>query len=303
MFERVLLERIRAWTGDRTEDQKIGERLFEQGDYAGAELHLVKAIVEDERRKPSPDKRILVRLELAEAQRKQYRPGPGAGPPGKLTEAEETIRSAMDLAKRTGERALTLQCLDALATILGDQGDLSRAEQVAREATDIEATLKRRDPLATARRLNRLGLLRYRNQKFEEAVAALAESASIHEQVLGADHLGTANRMSELAAAYHALEQHVDAQRCLRRAIRVHESECGLESPEARADLQMLTESLEASGDRDGAAAQFERVLGLKLRIVGADLDEIAEAQVRLANRYTDWRRFSRARVAAGSGG
>src|SRR6185436_19832530 len=135
MFERVLLERIRAWTGDRTEDQKIGERLFEQGDYAGAELHLVKAIVEDERRKQSPDKRILVRIELAEAQRKQYRPGPGPGLPEKLTEAEETIRSAMDLAKRTGERALTLQCLDALATILGDQGDLARVEEVAREAT------------------------------------------------------------------------------------------------------------------------------------------------------------------------
>ena len=296
MFERVLFERIRAWTGDRTEDQKTGERLFEQGDYAGAELYLVKAIVEDERRKQSPDKRILVRLELAEAQRKQYRPGPGSGNREKLTEAEDTIRSAMELAKRTGERHLTLQCLDALASILGDKGDLPGAEAAVREATDIEATLKRRDPLTAARRLNRIGLLRYQSGKMEEAVTALAESAAIHEQVLGADHLGTANRLSELAAAYRALENHAETQRRLRRAIRVHEEQCGLDSPEAVADLQMLTESLEASGDQDAAAAQFERVLGLKLRTVGADLDEIAEAQVRLANRYIDWRRYSRAR-------
>ena len=70
---------------------------------------------------------------------------------------------------------------------------------------------------------------------------------------------------------------HVDTQRCLRRAIRVHETECGLESPEAVADLRMLTDSLEASGDRDSAAGQFERGLGLKLRVVGADLDSVAE--------------------------
>jgi len=296
MFERVLFERFRAWTRDRGEDQREGERLFEQADYAGAELHLVKAILEDERRKQTPDQRILVRLELAEAQRKQHKPHLGAGNREKLLEAEQTIHSAMELARRTGERSLMLQCLDALATILGDQGDLAQAEKIVREATEIESTLKRRDPLATARRLNRLGLLRYQNGKIEEAVAALAESAAIHEQTLGPDHLGTANRMSELAAAHHALDNHAETQRCLRRAIRIHETQCGLDSPEAASDLQMLTDSLEASGDLDGAAAQFERVLGLKLRTVGVDLDEIAELQFRLANRYIEWRRYSRAR-------
>jgi tetratricopeptide repeat protein len=296
MFERVLLDRIRSWTADRTEDQRTGERLFEQGDYAGAELHLVKAMVEDERRKQSSDKRILLRLELAESQRKQFRHGAGNSAGDKLGEAEENIRSAMDLAKRTGERGLTLQCLDALALVLGDREDLTQMEQVVREATDLEAKLKRCDPMAAARRMNRLGFLRQKHGKLEEAAAALTESATIHEQVLGANHIGTANRMSELAAVYHALEKHTDTQRCLRRAIRVHEAECGLDSPEAVSDLQMLTESLEVSGDLDSAAAQFERVLGLKLRLVGADLDDIAEAQVRLANRYIDWRRYSRAR-------
>jgi hypothetical protein len=76
----------------------------------------------------------------------------------------------------------------------------------------------------------------------------------------------------------------------------VHEQESGLESPEAVADLKMLTESLEASGDIDGAAAQFERVLNLKLRTVGMDMDTLAEVQFQLALRYRGWRRYSRAR-------
>ena len=258
MFERVIVERFRAWTRDRGKEQAEGERLFEAADYAGAELHLVKAILEDERRQQTPNKRILVRLELAEAQRKQYRRQPGGGNCQKLIEAEETIRSAVELAKRVADHGLVVQCLDALVAILADQGDLARVEEVQREATEMEGTLKRADPMATARRLNRVGLLRHQHGKIPQAVDALAESVAIHEKVLGQDHLATANRMSELAAAHHALANHAETQRCLRQAIRVHELQCGLDSPEAASDLQMLTESLEASGDLDGAAAQFE---------------------------------------------
>jgi len=88
----------------------------------------------------------------------------------------------------------------------------------------------------------------------------------------------------------------LEAQRCLRRSIRVHEEEHGLGSPEAAADLQMLTASFEESGDIDGAASQLERVLDLKLRQVGTDLDTVADAQWELAVRYIGWRRYSRAR-------
>ena len=58
----------------------------------------------------------------------------------------------------------------------------------------------------------------------------------------------------------------------------------------------MLTASFEASGDIDAASSQLERVLGLKLRVVGMDLDTVAEAQWELATRYMGWRRYSRAR-------
>ena len=295
-LERAIFDRFRAWTRDRSEEQIEGEHLFEAGDYVGAELQLAKAILEGERRQETPDKRILVRLELAEAQRKQYRPQLGEGNRQKLIDAEQTIRSAVEMAQRTSDRVLAVQCLDALVTILVDQGDLERAEQVLSETAEVEGTLKRRDPLAAARRLNRVGLLRYKHGKIREAVDALAEAVAIQEQVLGPDHLATANGLSELAAAYHALGRHTETQSCLRRAIKVHEQHCGLDSPEAASDLWMLTQSLEASGDIDGAAAQYERVLGLKLRTVGVNLDTIAVMQANLAQRYIEWRRYSRAR-------
>jgi tetratricopeptide (TPR) repeat protein len=285
--------RLGSWSKPGGDERKEGERLFEEADFAGAELHLAQAILEGERRQESADTRILLRLELAEAQRRQYQDGRN---PQKLLDAEETIRSAFDLASRTGERELAIQSLDASAAIATDRGDLDEACRLIEEASAVEAKLKHRDPMESARRLHRLGLLRQRQGRLREAVDFLAGSAVIHEQSLGESHLATAHRLSDLGAVHHALGNHVEAQRCLRRAIRVHEQHSGVDSPEAAADLQILTESLEASGDMDGAAAQFERVLALKLRGVGQDLDALADAQWELGQRYLRWRRYSRAR-------
>jgi hypothetical protein len=60
--------------------------------------------------------------------------------------------------------------------------------------------------------------------------------------------------------------------------------------------LNLLTGSYESSGDLDSATAQHERVLALKLRGVGANLDELAESQFGLAQLYVRWGNLSRAR-------
>jgi len=274
-------------------EREEGERLFEESDYAGAELHLAQAIVDSEQRQEPPNKRITLRLELGEAQRRQFLAG---GNLQKLVAAEETVRSAYDLASRTNEPELLVESLDTLGAIEADRGNLDEAARLLEEAGTLEAKLKHSEPIQMARRQHRLGWLRQRQGKLQDAVDLLASSAAIHQRVLGENHVSTAHRLSDLGAVHHAMGNHAEAQRCLRRSIRVHEQESGLESPEAVADLKMLTESLEASGDIDGAAAQFERVLNLKLRTVGMDMDTLAEVQFQLALRYRGWRRYSRAR-------
>ena len=304
MFERLrshlwpadLGPRLREWTADRSEYQTEGERLLEQADYAGAELKLAQAVLDGERRQQPAGKRILLLLELAEAQRKQVRPGAADGDAGKLAMAEQTIRSALDLATKTGEQALVVQCLDALAAILADEGSLEEAVRRLQDATRVESGIKRRDPQTTTRRLQRLARLHHARGQSQAGVEAMTECLAMHEKTLGADHPETAQRMSELAALHHALGQHSEAQRYLRRALQVHEREGGLESAEAVSDIQLLTESYDASGNIDAAAALQERALAWKLRTVGAKLDEIAGMQASLAQRYIGWRRYARAR-------
>ena len=281
---------LASW--DLGKERKEGERLFEESDFAGAELHLARAVA-GERGHESPEQRILLRLELGEAQRQQYQI---EGASQKRAEAEATIRAAVDLARSSGDRELLLQALDALLTMAADCGYLEEAESLLQELDALDAKRRRRDPLQRALRLHRVGLVRQRHGRFHEAVEILTESTAIHEQTLGDLHPATAHQFSDLGAAHHALGNHAEAQRCLRRAVRIHEKHEGLDSPAAAVDLRVLTESLEAIGDIAGAAAEYERVLIAKLRMMGQDLDGIAEAQWELALRYLEWGNNSRAR-------
>jgi len=72
MFGNLL--RLAPWKQARGEREE-GERLFEESDYAGAELHLAQAIVESEQRQEPPNQRISLRLEMGEAQRRQFAAG------------------------------------------------------------------------------------------------------------------------------------------------------------------------------------------------------------------------------------
>ena len=135
-------------------ERRAGEQLLEESDYQGAELHLAQAMVESERRQEPADQRIMLRLELAEAQRKQFR---GDQDFHKLVEAEETVRSALELATRANERELLVQVLDELAAIAADFGRVEEVDRLLHEAAAVEAKLKRRDQMSAARRMHRPG--------------------------------------------------------------------------------------------------------------------------------------------------
>jgi tetratricopeptide (TPR) repeat protein len=80
--------------------------------------------------------------------------------------------------------------------------------------------------------------------------------------------------------------QHSEAQRYLRRALDIHRAASGLDSQKASEGLYHLAASLEESGDFDGAANEFERLLRLRTHQVGVDPIANAETEVRLAGLH-----------------
>jgi tetratricopeptide (TPR) repeat protein len=288
--------RLEAWSLDRNPDRTEGERLLKARGYAAAEVHLAKAAVDAEKRGHSASKRIQIRLLLAEAQRRQFHADRLDPDYAKLDAAEQTVRSAIELAARTNDRFAYMQCLDALAEIFADQTNVAAVEKVTRDALEIEASLPHPEPLRMARRVHRLGLLRHQAGRISEAIPMLEKAVAIHEDTFGPDHLETGNQLTALGAIHRAHGNHDEAQKCLRRALKIHERTQGVQSPEAIQDLHHLAGSLEESGDLEGAAAQYERALMFKHRVIGGDLDDIAELQFGMAGLYIKWQNHSRAR-------
>ena len=73
----------------------------------------------------------------------------------------------------------------------------------------------------------------------------------------------------------------------VRRALEIHRLKLGANSQEATADLHILAAShSKKSGNMAGAASEYEKVLKLSDRQIGADRQLLAETQVRLAALY-----------------
>ena len=280
---------IQQWHKDRVFNREEGDRQLKARNFAEAEAHLEDAVEECGTMASSPNTRIRLQLQLAEAQRKQ-----GDEDPSKLDEAEATIRDALQLTARISNPSGYIQCLDALAEVFYCRGDLPGMKALIEEGIRIEAAMPHPNPVRMARRVHRLGLVLH--FQGEDGIPVLEKSIGLHEQSFGHDHLETGGVLADAGNLYRAAGRHEEAQSCLNRALLIHRRELGAESPEAIRDLQNLAGSHEEIGNIEAAAALYERALELKDRGVGADQEELAEMRFAIAVLYVDWGNLCRAR-------
>src|SRR5579871_5583693 len=93
-----------VWSLDRSLDRLEGERFLKERNYPEAERHLALAVDEAEARGHSVPKRVRLRLQLAEAQRRQAQTADDAFNETKLAEAEATLRAAIEHAAHAADR-------------------------------------------------------------------------------------------------------------------------------------------------------------------------------------------------------
>jgi tetratricopeptide (TPR) repeat protein len=280
---------VEQWHKERKFNRVEGDRQLKAHNFAEAEAHLTVALAEYEARGGSPSTRIRLRLQLAEAQRKQ-----GPEKPTKLDEAEATIRAALDLTARVSNPSGYVQCLDALAEVFHDRGNYRAMQILIEEGVRIEASMPHPDPTRMARRVYRLGIVR--DLQGQDGIPALKKAVELHEQTFGEDHLETGGVLSSAGIRYRAEGRHEEARFYLSRALRIHQQEIGPDSPEAIRDLQNLAGSYEETGDIDSAATYYERALELKDRNCGTNQEELAEMQFDVARLYINWGNYCRAR-------
>ena len=280
---------VQQWHRERAFNRVEGDRQLKAHNFVEAEARLTEAVAECGSRGGSPNTRIRLQLQLAEAQR-----GQADEDPGKLDEAEATIRDALQLTARIANPSGYVQCLDALAEVFFTRGDLTGMRRLIEEGIRIEASMPHPDPIRMARRVYRFGIVLH--SQGEDGIPVIEKSLELHERSFGGDHLETAGVLADAGNFYRATGRHEEAQSCLNRALLIHRRELGNESPEAIRDLQSLAASHEETGDIESAGALYDRALELKEGLVGGDQEELAEMQFSIAGLHVNWGNYCRAR-------
>jgi tetratricopeptide (TPR) repeat protein len=250
----------------------------------------------------APAQRVNLRLELAELQRRLAAPpgvedGTAQLDPAKLQDAENTLREAIIVCTQASDAKLYLRSLDALADIFCLVEDYPALEGVVFDAIRLGAAIPGENIEKLETRLRRLAMAQDKTGRFADALKTFDQAISLREKRYGAGHLETGNLLAEVGRICRARGFYDQAHGYLKRALHAHEALLGTDSAEALADVQQLAGTLEDNGDLDGAAAQYERTLGLKLRQLGhANIEEVAEMQYSLACLHIGWAHYSRAR-------
>jgi len=264
---------VKEWHRKRHFNRVEGQRHLDARNWSEAEKHLTLALAE---RRHSNKRRSELLLNLERAQRRQK----------KLTEAEQTANAAMEIASQAKDRAMLARTQDALVDIRLEQGRYAEAAKSIVEILQTENTQKTPDGARAAKSYRKLGTAYLNSGHTAQAMEAFQHAADISERVFGAENSETAQSFTELGMLHRQHANHAEAQRCLRKALEIHRAAEGLDSHEASQGLYHLAASLEESGDLDGAAGEFERLLRLRARQVGVNPIDNAETEIRLAGLY-----------------
>ena len=134
---------------------------------------------------------------------------------GQLAEAEQMLFKSFTIADRHGEIAIASVAVGNLALLYRETQDLDRAEEMVRQALQLEGRMKHKDGMARAN-LN-LGTILFEKGRFGDAAAHFKESLSLYQELDLPEH--ASNAVYNLGNAHRALKQAGEAEACYRRAI------------------------------------------------------------------------------------
>jgi tetratricopeptide (TPR) repeat protein len=278
---------IKKWQHERSLNRSEAERHLEAHNWSEAEKHFRAAL--EEKHHKAPD-RVALLLGLAETERGQAR----------LDDAERTANSALELAGT--DKSLRSRVLEAIADLQLDRKGYADAEKSVREAIQLETASAKPDHARLAICSRKLARALEHCDRSAEASEALKTGLTHAEKVFGADHAEIAAHLQELGMLHRRHGDHASAQEHFRKALTVHRTLArvpgadGVDPKAATEALYNLAASLVESGNLEDAAAEYEKMLMLRERQIGANPAETAEAQIRLASLHVRMGRPSSAR-------
>ena len=195
-------------------------------------------------------------------------------------EAEELLRSALDIQKATFKEARPslADTTENLAHLLQIRGRFDEAEPLYTSALQLQKEVYGPDHPKTARTLNKIGWTQAKLGHRDKAEALLRRALAIQEAALGPEHAETANTLSNLGQVLNVEPRLDEAEEMLQRALQATEKALGGDHERVGIVLNALARIAQARGDLDQAEALLSRAIAI-LR-AGNDVDSLVAALV-----------------------
>ena len=192
---------------------------------------------------------------------------------GRLAKASEKCRSALAISRANLARPDAGGLLNNLGRVLEDQGRLTEAEQVFRQAVaESERQFGPQHP-DVAGGLANLGNLLSLRHKYAEAESLLRRAQEIDRKSLPEGHPRLAADLYSLAAL--ARKQNASAEELFKEALKTLESRLEADHPEIGKTMAGVAEACRRQGHAEEAERYYRESLRILTRAWGAESPEL----------------------------
>jgi serine/threonine protein kinase/Tfp pilus assembly protein PilF len=202
---------------------------------------------------------------------------------GQLNKAEEMHRDARTLQGRGAKRADVATSLSDLALVLRDQGKLTDAEALQREALELRRKLFGNEHADVALSLNNLALVLRSEGKLAESEKLHREALAMQKKILGSEHLAVATSLNNLGLVLRDEGNLEEAEKCFRESLAMQKKILGDGSPVVSLTMDSLAFVLRDAGKLDEAEALDRESLTRQRKLFGQEHPSVATALNNLA--------------------
>jgi tetratricopeptide (TPR) repeat protein/tRNA A-37 threonylcarbamoyl transferase component Bud32 len=171
-----------------------------------------------------------------------------------LPEGEALLRTQLAQQLAAGSDGWYLaDTKDLLCWVLLEKGDTSAAAGMCPDALALRRRLAGGDNIGVAVSLQRVGVVRRNQSRFDEALAAYREALAMNRRLYGDTHMELAYNHYDLSLTFRAMEQVDSALVHAREAARIRRDVLAGDNPQLAEALFELATVLRLRGDGPGA--------------------------------------------------
>ncbi|CAF1454263.1 unnamed protein product [Adineta steineri] len=169
-------------------------------------------------------------------------------------------------------------------------GETDKAEEICNRLLD-----KTTDQTEKASIYHTLGMIKYVQQKYQEAIGFYKQSIKIKEKIYSSNHLYLASSYSNIGEAYNRIGKYTDALSFHRKALLIKKETFPLNHPALAQSYDNIGSALGNLSIYSQALAYYEKALEIKCKTLPSNHPDLAQSYNNIGWTYEKMREYPKA--------